>query len=169
MAVIRDDAAVPYIHLTTVMSELESETAVRLCLERLESLLSREFGGRGKHLAERIENADLPLELRGALREIARRADSESGDSAETFDLVFRCGQLHEKLETLAFARIVEPFSHVQVDVTPGPEIEDADIAHVAQAIKALREFMRRVTDFVLKLLLVGVIVGFIAVFFGVI
>jgi hypothetical protein len=150
---------------------MELTAAVRLCIERLEAVLSREFGGQGKNLAERLENADIPQEIKGHLRKIVRNAaaDDASRDPAVAMEVVFLCGQVHERLEALAAARLVEPFHYVEVDGTPGPEIETADIANVAQFVQAWNQFMRKVTDFVLKLLLVGVIVLFIGLLAGVI
>ena len=138
--------------------------------ERLESLLSREFSAKGKNLAERVEKADVPQELRGHLRKLVWMISKTGPDAeaAELLDVAFFCGQIHEQLETLAAARLVEPFNYVHPDGTPGPEIAPEELSNVAESIRAWNAFMRKIADFFLKLLLVMVVVALVGLFLGV-
>lgn len=145
--------------------------STQLCLERLEGLLNREFGGKGRDLAERLERADISDSLREDLREIVRRSvdGNSAGDPAEIMELFFLCGQVYERLDGLAAMRLAEPLSYVQPDGNPSPGLESADLTTVAEFAGAWRQFMTKVADFVLKLMLVTVVVVFIGLAIGLI
>jgi hypothetical protein len=145
--------------------------SIQLCIERLEGTLSREFGGKGRNLAERLERADIPDALRDHLKEIVRRATAgeASSEPAAVMELIFLCGQVYERLETLAAERLAEPLTYVQPDGNPSAMLESADLTTVAEFAGAWRQFMAKVADFVLKLLLVTVVVVFIGLAIGLI
>jgi hypothetical protein len=145
--------------------------SIQLCIERLEGTLSREFGGKGRDLAERLERADISDELRQGLREVVRRAaDTDTAaQPVAVMELIFLCGQLYERLEAVAAMRLAEPLACVQPDGNPSPMLEGADLTTVAEFASAWRHFMTKVADFVLKLLLVTVVVVFIGLAIGLI
>ncbi|NJD08824.1 MAG: hypothetical protein FIA97_20385 [Methylococcaceae bacterium] len=145
--------------------------SIQLCIERLEGTLSREFGGKGRNLAERLERADISDDLREGLREVVRRAaETQGGDQpAAAMELIFLCGQLYERLEAVAAMRLAEPLTCVQPDGNPSPVLDGTDLTTVAEFASAWRQFMTKVADFVLKLMLVTVVVVFIGLAIGLI
>ena len=113
---------------------MDFSDSIQLCTERLEGILSREFGGSGRDLGDRLEHADIPDGLREDLREIARRAarDDTREDGWAAMQLVFLCGQVYERLETLSAIRVAEPLTYVEADGTTSPALDNGEIGRAS-------------------------------------
>ena len=131
--------------------------------ERLvDDLLIRDFGATGASFAARAEQAAqaLPDDLAGDLLELARRhaalqSTPEPGPEAAG-DFCFRCGGMHEKLRA---------FQHIQMEIESaivGPDsiatmpLQASQSDRLAGFVEARDRVFRKVADFTLKFLLIG-------------
>lgn len=139
--------------------------------QELENFLATDFAATGSSLAEKISSIEgsLPTELREALREIVRRSHRTDETQTELMELVFRCGQAFERLQSLRRSRIVDSLTFVTADGSPPDDLEKTDLDAVARFVAARDRFMKAVADFTLKFLLVlsgllilGVLIGLI-------
>jgi hypothetical protein len=144
-------------------------------LSRLNELLTRQFGAAEPDFAGQAQSvgAELPEDLGQALRKLAvnlesLRAQAEPPPSALA-EFAFRCGELYSKLE-----------SHRQIqleleNVVVGPETVSANPLQSGQAdrlagfIEARDRVFRKVADFTLKALLIGLGLLTLGLFLGVI
>lgn len=140
--------------------------------QKLEDLLVRDFAANGRDVTETIGSieASLPPELRDFLQEIAgrsRRLNRSREPSKDGAELIFRCGQALERLESLKQRRAEESLASL-----PGAspdEVDQTDLDAIARVLAARDRILQTAANYALKFLLVlvgllilGVLIGLI-------
>ena len=125
---------------------------------RLEALLAEGFSAEGDGLEAKLRSvgAELPDDLRELLRQLAKESGSLDKEGAIQF--AFRCGQAHERLESLAQSRLAANIAFLGSDGTPPLELEQNDLDAIARFVKLRDQILKTVADYTLKFLLVSVI-----------
>jgi hypothetical protein len=141
-------------------------------IARLEKLLEEGFSAQGDSLEAKLQNAsaELPDDLRESLSELAQESYVlEQTDKADLLQFAFRCGLLHERLETLAQNRLAANIAFLAPDGTSPLELEKNDFDALARFVDLRDRFLRVVADYTLKFLLVSVILLVLGVSLGLI
>jgi hypothetical protein len=154
---------------------MSHQTFLDASLFKLNELLSGPFGATESDFASRAKSAGaaLPEDLALGLRELAGtygslQAQSEPSPAALA-DFAFRCGELHSRLE-----------NHRQIqmeleNVVVGPEsvsttpLQGGQVEPLARFIEARDRIFRKVADFTLKALLIGLGLLTLGLFLGLI
>ena len=126
---------------------------------KLEALLAEGFAAEGEGLEAKLRKlgGELPDDLRESLGQLAKESADLDGEAVIPF--AFRCGQIHERLETLAQNRLAAHIAFLGPDGTPPPlELEKNDLDAIARFVKWRDQFIKTVADYTLKFLLVSVI-----------
>lgn len=133
--------------------------STRLLIGKLESLLAEGFAAEGEGLEGKLcaLGAELPEELRESLGRLAK--ESAGLDAAGLVEFAFRCGQAHERLETLAQSRLAVNIAFLGADGTPPPlELETHELGAIARFVRWRDALLKTVADYTLKFLLVSAI-----------
>lgn len=95
------------------------------------------------------------------MRGIAKRSRQTSETPADAAELIFRCGQVFERLESLRRSRIADSLSFATADGSLPDDLEMTELDAIARFVAARDRFMKAVANFTLKflLLLVGLLV----------
>jgi hypothetical protein len=125
---------------------------------RLEALLAEDFSAAGGGLEAKLRSVggELPDDLRESLRQLAQESGGLDQDGAVQF--AFRCGQAHERLETLAQSRLAANIAFLGPDGTPPPDLEKNDLDAIARFVKLRDRLLKTVADYTLKFLLVSAV-----------
>lgn len=128
-------------------------------LGKLETLLAEGFSveGVGLEAKTRAAGGELPEDLRTLLLVLAREAES-AGEGGDPLGFAFRCGQAHERLESLAQSRLAANIAFLGADGSPPLELEDKDLDAIARFVKLRDQILKTVADYTLKFLLVSVV-----------
>jgi hypothetical protein len=142
--------------------------------QKLVALLTRDFAAQGSDLTEAIGTieASLPAELRDFLEEIAgrsRRLSQSREPAKDGTELIFRCGQALERLESLKQRRATENLAFLPGTGVSPEELDEADVDAIARFIAARDRFMKAAANFALKFLLVLIGLLILGVLIGVI
>lgn len=121
---------------------------------KLETLLADGFSATGEGLAAKVHSlgAELPDDLKALLLGLA---DGEGGDAV---GFAFRCGQAHERLESLAQSRLAANIAFLGTDGTPPLELEKNDLDAIARFVQLRDQVLKTVADYTLKFLLVSAV-----------
>ncbi len=125
---------------------------------RLETLLVEGFSAEGDGLEAKVHalGSELPEDLRELLQQLAKESGDLNQEGAVPF--AFRCGQAHERLETLAQSRLAANIAFLDTDGIPPLELEKSDLDAIARFVRLRNQFLKTVADYTLKFLLVSVI-----------
>lgn len=153
---------------------MKTQTVALTCLEPLKKLLATHFQGRGEDFRDLLASVEgqLPDKLREDLEELAGRADllSEvSRDSEALLSFVFRCGQLHERLDALRLDRALGRLGFVHADDLPVEHLDKADLDAFARFAAARDRLLKTVADYTLKFLVVSAVLLMVGLSFGLI
>jgi len=141
---------------------MRNDTIIASSLSRLQKLLVHEFGATEGDFTGQVRAAtpQLPEDLAQALSALQGLRESVSGPPEATpeqaADFAFRCGQVHAKLE--AYRQVQMELENVVV----GPEsvsatpLQSSQIEPLARFVEIRNEIFRKVADFTLKALLIG-------------
>lgn len=166
---------VSFIKFENPSIAMNTNLLIDLGLAKLDELLVREFGASGSDFAGKVKAAAqvLPEELAAALRDLGQEGDrmrAEPGQSPERLaEFTFRCGELHAQL--LAFGQVRMELENVvmgpdRVIATP---LQASEVEPLARLIEVRDRVFRRVADFTLKALLVGLALLTLGLVFGLI
>ena len=152
---------------------MNSNLLIDKSLAKLEELIAREFGASGPDFAGRAKTAaaQLPDELAAALRELSGQAEplrSES-DPERLADFVFRCGDLYARLSAYEQVRMELENVVMGPDSVTATPLESSEIEPLARLIEVRDRVFRKVADFTLKALLVGLALLMAGLVFGLI
>jgi len=127
-------------------------------IDKLDALLKEGFSVEGDGLEAKVRKlgSELPEDLRESLRQLAKESNGLDKDGAIQF--AFRCGQAHERLESLAQSRLAANIAFLGSDGTPPLELEQNDLDAIARFVKLRDQILKTVADYTLKFLLVSVI-----------
>jgi hypothetical protein len=148
--------------MAALLNTLNPEVVVNAGLARLSDLLARQFGATAPEFARQVQAAEdqLPEELARALEELAATAArlrvAASVEAERLADFGFRCGQVYEQLEV--FRRLELELENVRLgpaSIEASP-LQGAQVERLARFIEVRDRIFRKVADFTLKALLVG-------------
>lgn len=137
-------------------------TIVDASVARLNELLIRRLRAAGTDFADRARSASgrLPEDL---ARSLSGLAEAQALLKAETApeperlaDFAFRCGQLYEQIE--AFQRVEMEMENVRLgpdSVEPVP-LQSSQVERLTRFVEVRDRLFRKVADFTLKALLIG-------------
>lgn len=136
---------------------------------RLEALLAEGFAAEGDGLEAKVRalGSELPEDLQELLRQLSKESAGLGREDAIPF--AFRCGQAHERLESLAQSRLAANIAFLDSDGTPPLELEKNDLDAIARFVKLRDQFLKTVADYTLKFLLVATILLVLGLSFGLI
>lgn len=148
---------------------------VDLCITRLGTLLSTHFNAYQPDFTEKVSAIadDLPEELSELLTKIATRRlllkqDSDQ-DITKLAEFSFDCGQLYEKLEEYRRMEMeVENVRQGSFSVSPSP-LQSAQVEKLSRFIEVRDRLFRKVADFTLKAILVGLGLLILGLFLGIV
>lgn len=140
-------------------------------IERLEALLAEGFSAQGSGLEAKVLSVgrELPDDLLESLHNLARENIEQGKDEASSLEFAFHCGQVHERLATLAQNQLAANIAFLAPDGTPPLELEKNDLDAIARFVVMRDRFLKIVADYTLKFLLVAVILLVIGLSLGLI
>lgn len=150
-------------------------TLIDAPLGRLDELLVRDFGAPQGDFAAKAERVaeQLPDELGAALVELRRRLTLLRAETEPDFehlaDFAFRCGELHAGLT--AYIQVQMELENVVVGsdrINPTP-LAASEVEPLARLVEVRDRLFRKVADFTLKVLLIGLGLMILALVFGLI
>lgn len=127
-----------------------------LYLRNLESILENDFSATGDNLSEKLASIrlKLPDDLAAGIEELIAGSRSSPAE-ADWAALIFRCGQLSQRLEGLRQAWAAENVVSAHPAGIAPEELESTDLDAIARFIAARDRVMRVIADFTLKALLI--------------
>lgn len=146
------------LHLST----MNLDPFIESSLQSLDNLLVRELGMTAGHFGARAEQAadNLPDDLAEPLRALAglhgRLISAAEPDPRQAGDFCFACGALHEKLSALLLARMELESAILGPDSVRTTPLQRAQSDQLTRFIETRDRLFRKVADWTLKLLLIG-------------
>ena len=154
---------------------MSSQTFLDASLSRLNDLLTRHFDATAADFAASAKSAaaELPEDLAKSLGELAAshdalRAHTEPAPAALA-DFAFRCGELHSKLEEHRLVQMEVENALVGPDSVATTRLQPAQADRLAGFIAARDRLFRKVADFTLKALLIGLGLLILGLFIGIV
>lgn len=141
---------------------MNSNTLIDASLAKLDELLVRNFGARGTDFAGKAETAaaGLPEDLAELLMELRQRLGPLQSvtepDPQRLVEFAFRCGEVHARL--MAYFQVRMELENVvvgPVSIGAAP-LQPSEVEPLARFVELRDRLFRKVADFTLKALLIG-------------